>query len=95
MVVESRVSNASHHSVQTQIVHREERQIEKHKHKYEMHFAPKLVHHPTEHFRVPEIDPGEYPKQASAEKDIVNMSDNEIGVMNKEIHRSRGHVDAA
>src|ERR1700746_3465398 len=95
MVIQSGVGDAPHHAVQAQIMHREKREIEKHEREDEMHFAPKLVHHPTKHFWIPKVDARENPKEAATEKHVVNVSNNKVGVMNKEIHRSRSHIDAA
>src|SRR5260370_41038698 len=95
MVIQSWVGDAPHHSVQSQIVHREKGEIEKHEREHEMHFAPELVHHPTKHFWVPKVDPCENPKEASTEKHVVNVSNKKVGVMKKETPRSRSKKDAA
>ena len=51
MLVDRGIGNAAHHTSKTQIVHREERQIEKYERQSEVNLADFLVEYPSEHFR--------------------------------------------
>src|SRR5260221_14706659 len=95
MVIQRWVGDAPHHPIQSQIVHREKGEIEKHEREHEMHFSQNLVHHPTKHFWVPKVDPCENPKEASTKKQVVNVNNKKVVVIKKEIHRSRNNIDAA
>src|SRR5580692_10764118 len=76
-------------------MHREERKIEEHKGRDEVHFAPELVHHSAEHLRKPKVDPGKDTKETASKQNVVDVRNNEVGVVNKEIHGCRSHVNAA
>ncbi len=60
-----------------------------------MYLPPELVHHASEHLGVPEVDRAEYAEQAATEKNVVNVRDDEISVMDEKIDRGGGHVDSA
>ena len=87
MLVDGRVGNAAHHSPKTEIVHREERQIEKDKSQNEVHDAQFLVEHPAKHLREPEIKGTEERHDASAKEYVMDVSDDEVGVMDEQVHR--------
>ena len=52
-----------------------------------MHAAPKFIHHPSGHFREPEINAGEQRKNRSRCHDIMKMSNDVIGVVQIQIAR--------
>ena len=74
-----------------QDMHGEERSIQKDKRQEEMHFPPKLIHRPSEHFREPEVNSSPNAHCRSSKEDIVEMSNDEICVMNKNVNRRRCH----
>src|SRR5262249_49521917 len=93
MFVLGRISNSAHHSVQSQVMHREKRAIKEDQREDEMNFAPGFIHHSTEHFGEPEIDRSKYTERAASEEHVVNMAHDKVGVMDKQIEGGGSHVD--
>ena len=60
-----------------------------------MNLAPSLVRHATKHLREPEVNRPEYSEKTSAEQYVMNVRNNEVGVVDEEIDRCRSHVDSA
>src|SRR5260370_25548165 len=60
-----------------------------------MNLAPSFVHHATKHLREPEVNPPEYSEKTSAEQYVMNVRNNEVGVVDEEVDRGRSHVDSA
>ena len=94
-VIDGRVGDASHHASKTEIMHWEEGQVEEHEGHPEMDPSKRVVEHPTRHFGKPEVDRCEDRKHAAAEEDVVEVGDDEVGMVDEEIDRGRGHEDAA
>src|SRR3990172_4032630 len=59
-----------------------------------MDFAQRLIHHPPEHLREPEVEAGEAAEENRAEKRIVEVGDHEICIMDVNVHRRRAVEDA-
>ena len=59
-------------------MHGEERTVQKDKRQEEMHFSPKLIHRPSEHFRKPEVNSSPNAHCRSSQEDIVEMSNDEM-----------------
>ena len=95
MIIQHRIGDSPHHPVQPQIVHWKESAIEEDEREGEMNLAPKLIHHAAKHFWKPEVNRPKNAEKASAEQHIVNMSNNEVSVVDEEIDRRRSHVDSA
>ena len=58
-----------------------------------MNLAEGFVHHSAKHFRIPEIDSRKHGKDASPEKHVVKMGNDEISVVDEDIDWSGGHED--
>src|SRR5262249_44211391 len=56
----------------------------------EMHLAPALVHHPAEHLREPVVDGPEDAEDAAHEQHVVDVADDEVGVVDGDVHRRGG-----
>src|SRR5882724_9957037 len=87
VLVNERIGDAAHHSPKTELVHREERQVEKDESQEELNLAYFLVEHPAKHFREPEIKRAEERHDASAKENVMDVSDDEVGVMDEQVHR--------
>ena len=68
-------------------VHWEERSVEPNESQEEVPFSSGLVHHPTEHFREPEVNACEYSEQSCTENNVVEVSHDHIRVMEVDIGR--------
>ena len=60
----------------------------------EMDLAQRLVHHFAEHLGEPVDDGAEDSEQAPAEQHVMDVGDDEIGVVDEHIHRRGGHEDS-
>ena len=87
VLVNERIGDAAHHSPKTEIVHREECQVEKDESQEELNLAYFLVEHPAKHLREPEIKGTEERHDASAKEYVMDVSDDEVGVMDEQVHR--------
>src|SRR5260370_37883272 len=95
MIVQHWNGDSPHHPVQPEIVHWKESAIEEDEREDEMNLPPGLVHHAAKHFWEPEVNRPEYAEKASAEQHIMNVRNNEVCVVDKEVDRGRSHVDSA
>src|SRR5260370_39022461 len=95
MIVYERIGHSPHHPIEPQIVHWEECAIEEDEREGEMNLAPSLVHHATKHLQEPEVNPHEYSEKTAAEQYVMNVRNNEVGVVDEEVDRRRSHVDSA
>ena len=50
-------------------------------------YAQRFVHHPAEHLGIPESDRGEDAEHRAAEQDVVNVGDDEVGVVDVDVDR--------
>src|SRR6516165_10338464 len=94
MLVLSRIGYPAHHPVQTKVMHRIKGAIEEDERESEMNFSPGFIHHPPKHFREPEINRPEDAEEAASEQHIVDVRNNEVGVMDEQIDWSRSHEDS-
>ena len=62
---------------------------------HEMDFAPEFAHCFAEHFWKPIVDGRKDGKHTSAEKHIMNVTDDEIGIVDINIDVGSGHENAA
>ena len=76
------------------IMHREEDRVNTDETQPEMNLAERFVHHTPEHFRIPEIDRSENGEDRSSEEHVMNMSDDKIRIVNKNIDRRRSHENS-
>src|SRR5271170_2864873 len=95
MIVKRRIRDAAHHPVQSKIVHREKGAVKEDEGEGEMNLAPRFVHHAAKHFGKPEINRTEHSEEAPAKQHIMDVRDDEVGVVNEEVDRSGGHVNSA
>ena len=71
--------------VETQDVHREERQVEPDEHQHELDLAQGLVEHPAGHLREPVVDPREDAEDGAAEQHVVEVRDDPVRVVEREV----------
>ena len=76
-------------------MHWEERTITRDKGQGKVNLAQAVVHHSAEHLREPVIDAGEQSHQAARKEHVMQVGDDEIGVVNGDINRRGRHEDAA
>src|SRR5260370_30161202 len=95
MLVLGWIGDSAHHPIQPKVMHRKKGAIEEDECESEMNLAASFVHHPPKHFREPKINRREDAEEAATEENIMDMSDDEVGVMNEQIDRSRCHIDSA
>src|SRR5207248_4399872 len=93
-VVRVWVEYASRHAADAEDVHREERAVERDEADPEVNVTELVAHHPAEHLGVPEIDSREDAEHAGAEENVMNVSHDEIRVVDVDVHRRSAHVDA-
>ena len=87
--VERVVGDAPRHAVEAQHVHREERQVEPDEHEHELDLAQGLVEHPAGHLREPVVDAGEDAEHRAAEQHVVEVRDDPVRVVEREVDRHR------
>ena len=85
------ICQAARKADNTEDMHGEKGSVEKEKGEKEMQLAPTFVHHPSEHLWKPKIDGAKDTHRRSREQHIVKVSDDEIGVVDKNINRCCGH----
>ena len=95
MLVLSWIGDSAHHPIQPEVMHWEKRAIEEDECESKMNLAPSLIHHPPEHFREPKINRPEDAEEAATEENIMDMSNDEVGMMDEQIDGSRCHIDPA
>ena len=95
MVVDGWIRDTAHHSTQSEIVHREECEVEEYKGEEEMPFPERLTEHAAEHFREPKIDRSKDGEDTASEEHVMEVGHDEVGVVHEEIDRRRCHEDAA
>ena len=95
MFVNRRIRNPAHHPAQTKVVHWEKRQVKKHESQHELHLSDLLIEHSAKHFRKPEVEGAEKRHDAPPEKDVMNVRDDKVGVVDEQIDGSRSHVNPA
>ena len=95
MIVQRRISNSAHHPVQTKIMHGKEGEIEEDERRHKMNLTPELIHHAAEHFGKPKINATESAEQTRSEQDIMNVRNDEIGIVDEYIDRCGSHENAA
>ena len=95
VLVNERIRDPAHHSPKTKIVHREESRLKNMKVRTNCTLPHLLVEHSAEHFREPEIEGAEERHDAAREEDVMDVSDDEVGVVDEQVHRRRSHEDAA
>ena len=78
--------DAARHAVQPEHVHREEREVEAEQHQPEVKLADLLAQHRPDHLREPVVDAGEEAEDRAAEEHVVEVRDDEVGVV---LFRSR------
>ena len=93
--MEIRVRITSRHAGNPQKVHREERPIHSDKSQCKMPLLHRVVHLTTKHLWIPELNRGEHTKQRGSEQHIVEVSHDEVGVMEIDIHWHCSHEDPA
>ena len=89
-----RVVDAPHMPADAEDVHREEAPLKKMKVSTEVDLAQRLVHHPAEHLREPVVDAGE-DREDDPRDDVVDVGDDEVGVVDEDVDRRGRHEDAA
>ena len=77
------------HALDAEHVHREERQVEADEHQHEVDLAEALVEHPAGHLREPVVDPGEHAEHRAAEQHVVQVGDDPVRVVEREVDRAR------
>src|ERR1700675_2763663 len=75
-------------------MHGKESQVEERVGQNEVNLSQGLVHHASEHFGEPVIDGGEQ-REDNSRHDVMEVGHDEVGVVDKNIDRRRGHEDAA
>ena len=74
-----------------QNMHRKKGAVQEYKREEEVHLAPELIHCSSEHFWKPEVNGSPNTHCRSRKKNVMEMSHNEIRVMDENINRSRRH----
>ena len=82
--------DAARHALQAQNVHREEGEIEADDDQPERPFTEALAHHPAGHLRKPVIDGAQQRKDRAADQHVVEVSDDEIGIVHLGVEGHRG-----
>ena len=95
MIVNGRVGDTAHHSTKAEVVHREEGQVEENQGGEEVSLAERFIQHFAEHFREPEVEGSVDREDTSAKEHIVEVRDDEVGVVNEKIDWCGGHENAA
>ena len=80
------------HSVHSEEVHGEERDVHSDEHEPEVELPEAFPDHPARKLRPPVVDPGEEAEDRAAEEDIVEMCDDEVRIV-LDIDRGRGVHD--
>ena len=83
MLVDSGVGNTPHHTTKTEVVHREEGEIEEDQRQEEMPLAKCLIEHAPEHLWEPEVECAEDGEDTTAKEHVVEVSDDKISVVNE------------
>ena len=75
-------------------MHREEAEVKPDEMEDEVNLAPGFVKHPPGHFGVPVVDSSIDSGDATTKQDVVEVGDDEIGIVNVDIegHRSQHHA---
>ena len=60
----------------------------------EVNLAERLIHHSPEHLRVPVVDRREDREHGATEHHVVEVRDDDVGVVDVDVRRCRGHPDA-
>src|ERR1051325_5309626 len=68
-------------------MHVEESNVEADEEEPEMPFAESLVRHATSHLGEPEVEAGEHREQRSTDQHVMEVRDDEIGIVYLGIHR--------
>src|SRR3954452_21602997 len=89
-----RIVDSAHMTGHTEKMHREEGAIEENIRQDKMNLPERLIGHSAEHFRKPIIHGGKQRKDDSRDY-VMKMSDDIIGIVNKDIDRCGCHEDAA
>ena len=71
--------------MQSEDVHGEECQVEAKVSQYKVNFTPGVVDMSSGDFGEPVIDSGEDAEDAPTEEDIVQVGDDEVGIMNVDV----------
>ena len=85
---------AARHPGQTEEVHREEGQVEAGERQPELDLAQPLVEHLAEDLGPVEVDSAQEGEDAATEEDVVEVGDDEVGVVVLGIDRDHGVHDA-
>ena len=93
MFVSGGISDPTHHPTQTHVMHREKTKVKENKGQGEMNLAQGLIQHSAKHFRIPSVDRGKDGEDTAAKKHVMEVGDNEVGVVNEDVDRRRGHKD--
>src|SRR5882762_937163 len=72
----------SKHSLQE---HRQENHVHAHERRPEMHLAPEIVHHSASRLREPVIDASKERENSARRDNIMEMSDDVVGIVQIEI----------
>ena len=90
-----RVCISPRESSNTKHVHWEECSVEPNEGQNEMKLRDSLAHHPAPHLREPELNGSETAKQRRSKQHIVEVSNDEVSVMEIDIDWHSRHEDAA
>src|SRR5690554_3620873 len=85
---------SSRNTVNSHKVHREEHQISSYKGYPEMEIAKLLIHHPSEHLRIPVIHTRKHTENRSGPHHQVEVSYHKVGIMQVNVQRCVTHVQA-
>ena len=75
-------------------VHQEKCSIEESKAQEEVNLTKPLIHHAAEHLWEPVVDTGKDGERGSTEKNVVDVTYDEVGVVNVHVNRSGRHEDS-
>ena len=88
------VRNAAHVTGYAEKVHGEEGTVEKEIGEGKVNLAQRFVQHAAEHLGKPVVERREHGENDACDH-IVKMGNDEIGVVDVNVHRGRSHVNAA
>lgn len=74
-------------------VHREEGAIQKDECQEEVNLPKRLIHHPPKHLWIPKIDRTPDRHRGPGEENVVEVSDDEVSIVNENINGSGRHKD--
>ena len=75
------------HTLKSEHVHRSKSEVEAKKHQPEVGFTDALIEHVAKRLRPIEVEPGHEPEESSTKEDVVEVSDDEVGIGLLCVHR--------